>query len=74
MVIRVQDIKKTLKVNYKMKKTYINPSIVVVRLGMTQPLATSDPKVGLDASADAVLGSSLDAKGIGDVNVWDDEW
>ena len=57
-----------------MKKTYISPNMLVVRLAMTQPLATSDPKVGLDASADAVLGNSLDAKGIGDVNVWDDEW
>jgi hypothetical protein len=57
-----------------MKKTYINPNMLVVRLAMTQPLATSDPKVGLDASADAVLGSSLDAKGVSDVNVWDEEW
>ena len=73
MIIRVQDIKKTLKVNFKMKKTYINPSIVVVRLAMTKPLASS-PTVTLDSTADAVDGAILDAKGIGDVNVWDDEW
>ena len=58
-----------------MKKTYINPSIVVVRLAMTQPLATSDPSVGLNSSADPVDGASLDVKEvISDVNVWEEEW
>ena len=77
MIIRVQEIKKTLKVNFKMKKTYINPSIVVVRLGMTQPIAGSGTGSLSTTSAtfydDNATGAAM-TKGIGDVNVWDDEW
>ena len=56
-----------------MKKTYISPNMLVVRLAMTQPLASS-PTVTLDSTAEAVDGATLDAKGIGNVNIWDDEW
>ena len=55
-----------------MKKTYINPSIMVVNLGMTRPIATS----GLQSTlGDEYTSTDVSyTKGIGDVNVWDDEW
>ena len=55
-----------------MKKTYINPSIVVVRLGMIQPLATStrDVEVGTTNTAPG----EFETKGVSSVNVWDEEW
>ena len=55
-----------------MKKTYINPSIMVVNLGMVRPIADSGFKttLGDNYNADDVSYT----KGIGDVNVWDDEW
>ena len=58
-----------------MKKTYISPNMLVVRLAMTQPLASS-PAVGINSSASAVDGATLDVKesAYGDVNLWDDEW
>ena len=74
MVLRVQDIKKTFKVNFKMKKTYISPNMLVVRLAMTQPLAASPFVLNNDA------GNALDSEDIlskevsTNVNVWDDEW
>ncbi len=60
-----------------MKKTYINPSIVVVRLAMTKPLATSDPNTTLsNDNNDAIAPSYFETKGISDINIWDDddEW
>ena len=57
-----------------MKKSYINPSMLVVRLGMTQPLATSS--LGLDGSKTLSSGEILvkEDNNVNDVNVWDDEW
>ena len=57
-----------------MKKTYISPSMLVIRLTMTRPLAASTPGVGLQSGASEVDGATLDAKSVSDVNVWDDEW
>jgi len=57
-----------------MKKTYINPSTTVVRLSAINPLATSVPQVGIDPNTTPVSGDKLDAKGMSDVNVWDNEW
>ena len=57
-----------------MKKTYISPSLFVVRIAMTRPLAASDPAltINLDDSVDAV---NVEARGVvSDVNVWDNEW
>lgn len=48
--------------------------MLVVRLSMTKPITTSDPVVGIDCSATPVDGVDLDAKGITDINIWDDEW
>ena len=56
-----------------MKKTYINPSIVVVQLGMTQPIAGSLTPEGATFYNEDATGAAM-TKGIGDVNVWDDEW
>ena len=56
-----------------MKKTYINPSTTVVRLSAITPLATSVPQVGIDPNT-TVSGGDLEAKGMSDVNVWDNEW
>ena len=57
-----------------MKKTYISPSMLVVRLGMTQPLATSS--LGLDGSKTLGSGEILvkEDNSVSDVNVWDEEW
>ncbi len=58
-----------------MKKTYINPSTTVVRLSAINPLlTTSNPQVGINPNTTPVSGESLDAKGMSDVNVWDNEW
>ena len=57
-----------------MKKTYINPSTTVVRLSAITPLATSDPQVGINPESAPVSGGDLEAKGMSDVNVWDNEW
>ena len=49
--------------------------MLVVRLAMTKPLATSDPNVKMSNSDDdAVAPSYFETKGITDVNIWDDEW
>ena len=59
-----------------MKKTYINPSMIVVRLAMTKPLATSDPNIRLGNDDETIEPGSFGTKGITDVNIWDDddEW
>ena len=57
-----------------MKKTYINPSMTVVRLSMIKPITASDPQVGIDPNTTPVSGDKLEAKGMSDVNVWDNEW
>jgi len=51
-----------------MKKTYISPNMVVVKLAMTQPLAVSlDPNQSVDAG-------SVQVRGYNGVIIWDDEW
>ena len=58
-----------------MKKTYINPSMMVVRLAMTRPLAFSDPNVLADPLADPINAGNVEVKDyITDVNIWDNEW
>ena len=57
-----------------MKKTYISPSMVVVRLAMTRPLAASDPTATLDPNATPINGATIDVKGFNGVIIWDDEW
>ena len=59
-----------------MKKTYINPSMMVVRLAMTRPLAFSDPSLTIDFdSASAIDAGAVEVKDyITDVNIWDNEW
>ena len=58
-----------------MKKTYISPEIVVVRLGMARPLATSTFGVS-SSSTDALNSEDILVKenNITDINIWDDEW
>jgi len=55
-----------------MKKTYINPETIVVRLMPTTVLAAS-PEVTVSTSGSVDAGS-VEAKGVSDVNVWDKEW
>ncbi len=56
-----------------MKKTYINPNMVVVTIMHTQPIAgslTPDSATFFDDDAtDAAM-----TIGVSDVNVWDEEW
>lgn len=51
--------------------------MIVVRLAMTKPLATSDPTTTLsNDDNDAIDPGYFETKGIRDINVWDDddEW
>lgn len=62
-----------------MKKTYINPEIIVVRLMPKTAMLSvvSNPDVGFSTSDDdAVNAGSVDTKGITNINIWDDddEW
>jgi len=59
-----------------MKKTYINPSILVVSLAMTQPIAGSLTRESAtfydeDATGDAMVKEN---SGITNRSVWDNEW
>lgn len=57
-----------------MKKTYINPNMVVVPIMHTQPIAVSDPGVVLNLD-DSVDADKVEVRGvISDVNLWDNEW
>ena len=55
------------------KKTYINPEIIVVRLMPTTVLAASDPNVTVSTEG-SVNAASVETKGVSNVNVWDEEW
>ena len=57
-----------------MKKTYINPSMTVVRLAMTRPLAFSDPNLSIDFDSTIDAGNVEVKDYITDVNIWDEEW
>ena len=76
MVIRVQDIKESLKVNDKMKKTYISPNMLVVRLGMIRPIAGSLTTDGATFYNENATGDAMvdEYNPINDKNIWDDEW
>ena len=55
-----------------MKKTYINPSIMVVNLGMVRPIAVSGSPTTL---GDEYTSTDVSyTKGASDVNIWDEEW
>lgn len=56
-----------------MKKTYINPNMLVVRLAMTQPIAGSLTPDGATFYNENATGEAM-TKGTSDVNVWDEEW
>ena len=58
-----------------MKKTYINPNMVVVTIMHIQPIAGSLTPAGAtffdeDATGDAMVKGNS----VSDVNVWDNEW
>ena len=55
------------------KKTYINPETIVVRLMPTTVLAES-PAVTINTAGGSVDAGEVDTKGVSDVNVWDKEW
>ena len=58
-----------------MKKTYINPTLVVVRMNPVSVIMAS--KLGLNNDAANALGDGeilVKESGSSDVNVWDDEW
>ena len=57
-----------------MKKTYISPSMVVVRLAMTQPLATSDPTATFNPNETPIDGATIDVKAFNNIIFFDDEW
>ena len=55
------------------KKTYINPETIVVRLMPTTVLAES-PAVTINTAGGSVDAGEVDTKGVSDVNIWDKEW
>ena len=58
-----------------MKKTYISPNMLVVRLAMVQPIAgslTTSSATFYDTDATGAAMAKESASG--DVNLWDDEW
>ena len=64
-----------------MKKTYNQPTCLVVELRGRDALLTSlsAQNTGLDGTSDGGLTStnsigSADTKGVSDVNLWDNEW
>ena len=60
-----------------MKKTYINPEIVVVGLMPKTAMlnVVSNPNVGFSTNdADAIEAGEVGAKGVTDINIWEDEW
>jgi len=59
-----------------MKKTYIIPETIVVRLMPTTAMlqAVSNPSVTVSTTSGAVAADEVDTKGVSDVNVWDEEW
>lgn len=64
-----------------MKKTYNQPTCLVVELRGRDALLTSlsAQNTGLDGTSDGGLTStnsigSADVKGVTDVNLWDNEW
>ncbi len=58
-----------------MKKTYNSPSMLVVRLGMTQPIAGSlTPDSATFFNEDATGDAMVKGNSVSDVNVWDNEW
>jgi hypothetical protein len=54
-----------------MKKTYISPNMVVVKLAMTQPLASSPTATIGSGSVNA---EDVQVRGFNGVIIWDDEW
>jgi hypothetical protein len=57
-----------------MKKTYIAPSLVLVRIAPISVIAFSDPQVGLDDS-ESVDADKVETKSyISDRNIWEEEW
>lgn len=60
-----------------MKRTYINPEIIVVSLMPTTAMLIvfSNPSVSINLDPNAsVDAGSVDTKGISDINIWDEEW
>ena len=64
-----------------MKKTYMNPSMVVVRFSMSNIIAVS-PRLGVTQDGDTYDLTDIDAtddedamtKALTDKNLWDEEW
>ena len=68
-------------VNDMMKKTYNQPSCLVVELGMRRAAMLTASKDTLGGTGTQILknggtgdGTDIGAKGVSDVNVWDKEW
>ena len=57
-----------------MKKTYINPSIMVVNLGMVRPIAASGLQSTLGNEYDSGDVTYTKENNITDINIWDEEW
>ena len=62
-----------------MKKTYINPEMVVIPFVATQHIALSltsgiGGDTGITRGDDIEAPSSADVKGIGDIDLWDEVW
>ena len=57
-----------------MKKTYINPTLQIVKVNCELMVATSFGKNDTGADADVVLVKGESSSSRGNYSVWDDDW
>ena len=61
-----------------MKKTYIIPQSIVVRLMSRELVMQGSAKItgdiDIDFGGESVGGMTSDVKVVTDINIWDDEW
>ena len=57
-----------------MKKTYIVPNQLIVKLGTERVIAYSTLGYGEDITSGTTIESDVKENSVNDVNVWDEEW
>ena len=63
-----------------MKKTYISPNMLVVRIGITRPIAGSPLEVDENGGSGTLIDDDATGEAMGrdnnvsDYNIWDNKW
>lgn len=58
-----------------MKKTYNTPTMLCIKLGTVNIMATSEySKAGFSGVSTGSNGDEIEVKGISDKSIWDEEW